>query len=152
MAKIVYLPATVSVPPVRAFCIPSRRADAENLRSVQSHDRQSGHATVCRPTAPFAIVTHRGRVSGRVYATPVWAFGTHDGLVIALLYGARSDWAQNVLAAGHAQVKRSGTAREYTQPQLLGDAGIRLIPAIARVPVRFLRTHDLLCLTGPRPN
>jgi hypothetical protein len=56
------------------------------------------------------------------------AFGTDDGLVIALLYGAGSDWVQNVVAAGHAQVKRSGTTREYTQPQLLGDAGMRLIP------------------------
>jgi deazaflavin-dependent oxidoreductase (nitroreductase family) len=101
---------------------------------------------------PFAIVTHRGRVSGRVYATPVWAFGTQDDLVIALLYGARSDWVRNVVAAGHAQVKRSGTTREYTQPRLLGHAGMRLIPAIVRVPVRFLRTRDFLCLTEGRPD
>jgi deazaflavin-dependent oxidoreductase (nitroreductase family) len=101
---------------------------------------------------PFAIITHRGRVSGREYATPVWAFGTRDRLVVALLYGARSDWVQNVLAAGHAQVKRSGETREYSQPRLLRDADMPLIPAIARVPVRLLRTHDLLCLTGPRPN
>jgi deazaflavin-dependent oxidoreductase (nitroreductase family) len=101
---------------------------------------------------PFAIVTHPGRVSGRVYATPVWAFGTHDGLVIALLYGARSDWVQNVVAADHAQVKRFGTTREYTQPRLPGDVGMRLIPAIARVPFRLLRTRDFLCLTEGRPD
>lgn len=36
---------------------------------------------------PFAIVRHRGRRTGRTYATPVLAFGTEDGLVVGVLYG-----------------------------------------------------------------
>ena len=46
---------------------------------------------------PFAIVRHRGRRTGRDYATPVLAFGTEDGLVVAVLYGTSSDWVRNVL-------------------------------------------------------
>jgi deazaflavin-dependent oxidoreductase (nitroreductase family) len=102
---------------------------------------------------PFAIVSHRGRLTGRDHATPVWAFGTQDGLVVALLYGANSDWVRNVLVAGGATVERSGTARGYSQPRLVGrDEGLRLIPAVARVPVRLLRTHDFLRLTDSDPD
>jgi len=110
---------------------------------------------VIRPIAgwmpPFAIVGHRGRVTGRDYATPVWAFGTRDGLVFALLYGASSDWVRNVLVAGRAEVKRFGTAREYAQPRLIqGEEGLRLIPAVVRVPVRLFRIRDVLRLTDSR--
>jgi deazaflavin-dependent oxidoreductase (nitroreductase family) len=98
---------------------------------------------------PFAIVSHQGRVTGRDYATPVWAFGTRDNLVVALLYGANSDWVRNVLVAGRAKVKRFGAAREYVQPRIVGrEEGLRLIPAVARVPVRLFRTHDFLRVTA----
>jgi hypothetical protein len=43
---------------------------------------------------PFALVLHRGRVSGRTHRTPVWAFRTRDGYVIALTYGAGSEWSE----------------------------------------------------------
>ena len=102
---------------------------------------------------PFAIVSHRGRVTGRDHATPVWAFGTEDGLVVALLYGANSDWVRNVLVAGRATVERSGTARDYSQPRLVGrDEGLRLIPAVARMPFRLVRTRDFLRLTDSDPD
>jgi deazaflavin-dependent oxidoreductase (nitroreductase family) len=102
---------------------------------------------------PFAIVNHHGRVTGRDYATPVWAFGTRDGLVFALLYGANSDWVRNVLAAGHAEVRRRGAAREYTHPRLVaGEEASRLIPAIARIAVRLFRTRDFLRVTESHPD
>jgi hypothetical protein len=94
---------------------------------------------------PFAVVRHRGRVSGRGYATPVWAFATRDGLVFALLYGRVSDWAKNVLAADGASVIRHGQIDEYGQPQLIaGNDGLRLVPAILRPPLRLFRVRDFL--------
>jgi flagellar biosynthetic protein FliP len=94
---------------------------------------------------PFAVVRHRGRVSGRGYATPVWAFATRDGLVFALLYGSVSDWAKNVLAADGASVMRHGKTDEYGQPQLIaGNDGLRLVPAILRPPLRLFRVRDVL--------
>jgi deazaflavin-dependent oxidoreductase (nitroreductase family) len=101
---------------------------------------------------PFAIVTHRGRVTGHDYTTPVWAFGTRDGLVVALLYGATSDWVQNVLAAGRAEIKRSGTVRRYEQPRLVGEEGIQQIPTLFRVPIRLCRTRHFLRLTASHPD
>ncbi|HSJ60784.1 MAG TPA: nitroreductase family deazaflavin-dependent oxidoreductase, partial [Jiangellaceae bacterium] len=88
---------------------------------------------------PLAIIRHRGRKTGRDFATPVLAFATSEGLVVGVLYGKASDWVSNLLAAGHGQVKRRGIVREYRQPRLVAaDEGLRLFPAIARAPYRIL--------------
>src|SRR4029453_17236836 len=88
---------------------------------------------------PLAIVRHRGRVTGRDYATPVVAFGTNEGLIVAVLYGTDSDWVRNLLVAGRAQVERGGAAHEYVQPRLVdSDDGSPLVPAVVRGPFRLL--------------
>jgi deazaflavin-dependent oxidoreductase (nitroreductase family) len=102
---------------------------------------------------PFALVRHGGRVSGRRYATPVWAFVTRDGLVFALLYGRVSDWAKNVLAADEVKVMRRGKARGYVQPGLLAaDDGLRLVPAILRPPLRLFRVRHFLFVSASPPS
>jgi deazaflavin-dependent oxidoreductase (nitroreductase family) len=101
---------------------------------------------------PFAIVEHRGRKTGRGYATPVLAFGTGDGLVVGVLYGTPSDWVSNALAANRAHVKRLGTACEYEQPRLVGrDEGLRLLPAIIRGAFGLLGVRAFLRLTLRAP-
>jgi deazaflavin-dependent oxidoreductase (nitroreductase family) len=101
---------------------------------------------------PFAIIRHRGRVTGRNYATPVLAFGTNDGLVFGVLYGTNSDWVNNLLAAGRAKVKRRGEAHQYEQPRLIGrDEGMRLVPAIIRGPFRLIRVRNFVRLTVSPP-
>jgi len=101
---------------------------------------------------PFAIVRHRGRVTGRDYATPVVAFGTNDGLVFGVLYGTSSDWVRNLLVAGRATIKRRGHTHEYEQPRLLGRAdGLRLVPAIARGPFRLLGVRNFVRLITSPP-
>jgi deazaflavin-dependent oxidoreductase (nitroreductase family) len=88
---------------------------------------------------PLAIVRHRGRRTGRDYATPVLAFGTEGGVVIAVLYGMNSDWVRNVRAAGRAEVQRRGESHEYEEARLVdGDEGLRLIPSVVRAPFRVL--------------
>jgi hypothetical protein len=81
----------------------------------------------------------------------VCAFGTRDGLIFALLYGAASDWVRNVLVAGRAEVRRSGRVRRYEQPRLVGEEGMQLIPAYFRVPIRLCRTRHYLRLTASHP-
>jgi deazaflavin-dependent oxidoreductase (nitroreductase family) len=101
---------------------------------------------------PFAIVRHRGRVTGRDYATPVLAFATTDGLAIAVLYGVSSDWLRNLLAAGHAQIERRGATHQYEQPRLVAsDEGSRLVPAIVGGPFRLLRVRTFVRLKSPAP-
>ncbi len=58
--------------------------------------------------APWAVVAHRGRRTGRLYATPVVAWVAHGRFHVVLFYGVDSDWVRNVLAAEEATVLRSG--------------------------------------------
>ena len=99
---------------------------------------------------PFVIVLHRGRRSGRRYATPVWAFRTGDGLVVALTYGADCDWVRNVLASGGCEVKRLGRRYPLVEPRVLyGPAGARLVPWVVRGPLALLNATEFLLLSFP---
>jgi len=100
---------------------------------------------------PFAIVTHRGRATGTIYRTPVWAFRTPGGLAIALTYGADTDWVENVLRAGEAEVERLRRRRRYTAPRLVrGEAGMRMMPRFVRVPLRLFGVTEFLRLMPAR--
>jgi hypothetical protein len=50
--------------------------------------------------APWIILEHTGRRSGRTYRTPMLAWRRGDRLLIGILYGEESSWVRNVLAAG----------------------------------------------------
>lgn len=82
----------------------------------------------------FAIVNHLGRKSGRAYRTPVNAFRTDDGYIIALTYGAQSDWVKNVLAAGSCELQTRGRRVHLTNPRIETDRSKSWAP----LPVRFI--------------
>jgi deazaflavin-dependent oxidoreductase (nitroreductase family) len=68
---------------------------------------------------PWAILVHRGRRSGRLYRTPVMAFISGRMLAVPVLYGERSDWVRNLLAAGGGEVVRGGRTFPLTDVRLL---------------------------------
>jgi deazaflavin-dependent oxidoreductase (nitroreductase family) len=103
---------------------------------------------------PFAIVEHRGRRSGRQYRTPVFAFPATDGWVVALTYGAHTDWVENVLAAGGGRLKARRRWRDVTSPRLLrGAEWRRLVPLILHPVLALNDVDQFLRLTerGRRP-
>jgi deazaflavin-dependent oxidoreductase (nitroreductase family) len=65
----------------------------------------------------FAVVEHRGRRSGRSYATPVAARRIDRGFVISLAFGAQVDWYRNLLAAGGGTLRWRGKAHEVAGPE-----------------------------------
>jgi deazaflavin-dependent oxidoreductase (nitroreductase family) len=71
------------------------------------------------PGASASVVHHVGRRSGRAYETPVVPVTTGDGFLIALPYGTRADWVQNVLAAGTARVTHEGVTYEADRPEVV---------------------------------
>jgi len=71
--------------------------------------------------APWAVIHHRGRRSGREYSTPVFAWKSGDRLAVAVAYGAESDWLRNALAAGAVRVTRVGKTYAWT--------GLHVVPA-----------------------
>ncbi len=82
----------------------------------------------------FAIVSHIGRNSGRSYRTPVNAFRTDDGYIIALTYGSESDWVKNVLAAGWCELQTRGRRVRLTNPRIETDNSKSWAP----LPVRLI--------------
>ncbi|MCX2930453.1 nitroreductase family deazaflavin-dependent oxidoreductase [Mycobacterium sp. CVI_P3] len=90
------------------------------------------------PWAPgWAVVIHRGRKSGRVFRTPLWAFRRGDGYVIALTYGPSTDWVRNVIAAGGCQIQSRGRHYELVNPQVYRDDSAEDMPAF----IRFMLTR-----------
>jgi deazaflavin-dependent oxidoreductase (nitroreductase family) len=78
----------------------------------------------------FGVVLHRGRRSGRTYQTPVNVFPKPGGYVIALTYGADSDWVKNVLAAQGCELRTRGRRVRLHSPCLYQDEtrrGIRFV-------------------------
>jgi deazaflavin-dependent oxidoreductase (nitroreductase family) len=102
-------------------------------------------------TPPFAILEHRGRKSGRSYSTPVWAFRTDDGFVVALTYGgSRTEWLKNVLASGRATLITRGDDHEVAEPRVVhGKEGLDTMPTVIRPALRALGVDDYLLLSAP---
>ncbi|MGC5221231.1 hypothetical protein ACPW96_01390 [Micromonospora sp. DT81.3] len=69
--------------------------------------------------SPWAVVRAPGRVSGKVYDTPVGVQHVGNDLYISLVYGEGTQWLRNVLAAGGATVIHDGNAIEATVPELV---------------------------------
>jgi deazaflavin-dependent oxidoreductase (nitroreductase family) len=99
--------------------------------------------------SPLAVVEHRGRRSGHRYRTPVLAFHVDRGYVVALFYGADSDWARNVLAAGSCTLLRGGRRVQLVGPRMLDvSEGMALVPALMRPALRLLRVSRVLRLSA----
>lgn len=85
-----------------------------------------------------SVIEHVGRRSGKTYETPVDIIETTTRLLIALPYGARTDWLRNVLAAGSATVVSGGERISVERPAVVGTADVEEL-----IPVRTLRTLRL---------
>lgn len=67
----------------------------------------------------FAQAYHRGRRSGRQYATPVVAEPTSDGFAIPLPYGSDIDWCYNVLETGRFAIRWRGRVYILGLPEIV---------------------------------
>jgi hypothetical protein len=83
------------------------------------------------PGAYAAVIRARGRVSGRLYETPIGAVVSGDDFVIALPYGTQANWVRNVLAAGSATLAHEDNPRGSV-PSIAQRGGDACDPAGAR--------------------
>jgi deazaflavin-dependent oxidoreductase (nitroreductase family) len=91
---------------------------------------------VIGPLAPvlpgFAVLTHRGRVSGKEYRTPINCWLDADSAIIALTYGASTDWLRNLEAAGYGSLVARGETYRVGPPAVIGDVGMNRMPILVR--------------------
>jgi deazaflavin-dependent oxidoreductase (nitroreductase family) len=98
----------------------------------------------------FAIVSHVGRRSGRVYRTPVNLFRTDDRYVIALTYGSDTQWVRNVLAAGEVDVETRGRRLHLVAPEIVQDAERSLVPNGVRQILGLVNVSEFMLLRRAR--
>jgi deazaflavin-dependent oxidoreductase (nitroreductase family) len=95
----------------------------------------------------WAVLHHRGRRSGRDYSVAVGVFAAPDGLYVALPFGERTQWAQNVLAAGGCTLRWRGEDHVVTEPTLVGtDEAAAVFPPIVRWTMRTVGVTSILRL------
>lgn len=93
----------------------------------------------------WPVLTHVGRASGATYRTPLGAHPVDGGYLFVLVYGSGSDWVQNVLTSGRAQLRVDGRDVSLTAPRLVGrDAAFHLLPDDVPRPPRLLRISEYL--------
>ncbi len=91
------------------------------------------------------VLTHVGRSSGKKYRTPLDAHPVESGYIFIVMYGADSDWVQNVLAAGSATLKIDDDELELVSPRLVSkEDGWQLLPPTTKAPANFLRVTEYL--------
>jgi deazaflavin-dependent oxidoreductase (nitroreductase family) len=88
---------------------------------------------------PWAMIVHKGRRSGRVFQTPVVSARDAGRLEIVLWYGDRADWVRNVLAAGGAEVRRSGRTGRLTNPRVVDSNDPMVSSGVRRIAGRRRR-------------
>lgn len=96
----------------------------------------------------LSALKHIGRSSGRAYVTPLSAYPFGDGFVLALAYPPeKTDWYQNVLAAGKCTLKYRGReyALERPEPIALSQA-ISAYPLLVRLFIWVNSTNQALWL------
>ena len=65
------------------------------------------------------VLIHTGRSSGKTYRTPLDVHTLPDGYLFIPLYGPRTDWVRNVLAAQAARLCIDGHEIELRSPRLV---------------------------------
>ena len=85
----------------------------------------------------FAILTHVGRKSGKTYRIPIIAEPVQNGFVIALTYGKKVDWYENVAAHGGAALRWKNHDYALIHPEFIDrELGVQAFPAVLRNVLR----------------
>jgi hypothetical protein len=97
----------------------------------------------------FAILSHMGRKSGKVYKIPIIAEPTERGFIIALTYGKRVDWLDNVMAKGGCSLKWKNREYSLSDPFLIDkEVGLTAFPAPIRAGLKMMKIEHFLRLTA----
>jgi deazaflavin-dependent oxidoreductase (nitroreductase family) len=83
---------------------------------------------VAESAGEIGLIEHVGRVSGTVRHTPVHPVATEHGYRMVVPLGDHSEWAANVLAAGHCRLQVNTTIHELDEPTLVVPSRIEAIP------------------------
>ena len=97
----------------------------------------------------YVLLRHRGRRSGRAYATPVVGLRVPGGFAIPMAFGEGADWYRNIVAARGATIRQHGTERHLVDPAAIDpDSATSPFPGWQRPVFRALGIRRFLFLRG----
>ena len=111
------------------------------------------HGIVDSTRGEIGLIEHVGRTTGVVRVSPVHPVPTADGFRIIVPLGVESQWARNVLAAGHCRLYIGETVYELDEPVLVVPSRVEGVPRLARhvmewLGFRYLCLHELAEMPG----
>ncbi len=100
----------------------------------------------------LGILHHRGRRSGRAYATPLGMRPLGDRFVMPRTFGEDAAWYRNVLAAGGCVVTYRGTDYTLVEPEVIDyPRAAPAFPRYERLQFRLVGINEYLRLRLARP-
>jgi deazaflavin-dependent oxidoreductase (nitroreductase family) len=97
----------------------------------------------------YVLLRHRGRRSGRAYATPVVGMRVAGGFAIPMAFGEGADWYRNIVASGGATMRQNGTEHQLGDPAAIDpDSAASPFPEWQRPVFRALGIRRFLFLRG----
>jgi len=101
----------------------------------------------------LGILHHRGRRSGRAYATPLGMRPLDDAFVMPRTFGEDAAWYRNVLAAGGCTVTYGGVTYSLVGPEVIDYAtAAPAFPRYERLQFRLIGMHEYLRLRIAHPS
>lgn len=104
--------------------------------------------------APWAVVVHIGRRSGKTFRTPVLAWDLPgDRIAIGLSYGESAHWVRNLIGADGGHLVRRGTVFRLSFPQIIDPADVPDFTGPGRAFARSVGGRALIAtLSEPGPD
>jgi deazaflavin-dependent oxidoreductase (nitroreductase family) len=101
----------------------------------------------------LGIVRHRGRRTGRLYATPLGVRpAAGGGFVIPLTFSDASHWYQNIKAAGGGVITYRGADHAVAGPVVVSRATAGpAYPRYERLALRLIGINEFVLLADARP-
>lgn len=111
------------------------------------------HGMAGRTHRNLGTLEHIGRRSGIRRLTMVHPVPTDHGFRIIVPLGEDSEWARNVLAAGHCRLQVGDTVYELDEPALVQPGDVPEVPAFFRwvqgeLGFRWFRLHQFAAAPG----
>ena len=95
----------------------------------------------------FVILSHVGRKSGKLYRIPIIAEPSMNGFVIALTYGRKVDWVENILVKGSCSMLWKNHEYSLFNPEFIDkEVGLLAFPALFRIGLRKMGIQYYLWL------
>ena len=128
--------------------MPMKQALLDRIRVINKHVTNKILIHIAgKKFGHFAILSHVGRKSGKIYRIPIIAEPIKNGFVIALTYGKKVDWYENVMAKGGCSLNWKNKEYFLINPEFIDkEIGLMAFPAIFRSGLRKMGIQHYLRL------